>query len=752
MPRPTVVGTPTFAPLPNAPSGGDTRTLTTPAGAAIGETLLAVLTCQSQSAVDVGLPSGWDRIGLPVTDSNAVRVLGYFRHYLTATPAASYDFTNPVPGARFGGMMVRIANADPSQPIAYSPAYGALSSRTVQVPASYCPTVEALYLIAGAAQHGATVPTTIETAPAGMTAVQSMEMGLDGAAHTSLHLWRADVDIGVVGVNSFVWAFAPTQSAANGVVVRGLGTVPPPVPHRVHIVGAPTITPGPNTTATASNLVMTTPAGAAKGESLLAVLTSQTQTASDVGLPAGWTRIGLAAINSATVRVLGFFIHHLDPADPTPVPTSYLFTSPAASSRFGGMMVRLRNAYATQPMIAASGYGTLSGTSISIPSVSVGADEGLYLAAAAVNVTSGVTAAVSVPPVGMTQVGEMIAGLNTGSRTGLWLWQQDVESGVEGAKAVGMAQAPSTGTTNMLVIGRGTPPDTPGWLCKQTTGPTTWRDVELHYYDGFAKRPVMNAVSLPAPQSRRVTIADMEAEAEFFWAHRGGSFNWVEMTVRAYTNAVFHGTKCLEISLQRSLDGVYVMSHDESTLRMTGVDIIIPDAQWDLLKALNVSSHGLPAEKLGRFEEYLETYGQSHVSIVEDKTYVLANLNALVALIESYYGRTDAVARFIFKFYGLTSSTYIDAVASLGYKTWGYFYNDEAVTNMPTKASMFTYLGLNHDATPANWAAAMSYGKRVVAHIPTAASHVVSARAKGATGFQCGNVLDCVPKLNTLPG
>lgn len=62
----------------------------------------------------------------------------------------------------------------------------------------------------------------------------------------------------------------------------------------------------------------------------------------------------------------------------------------------------------------------------------------------------------------------------------------------------------------------------------------------------------------------------MLSQPMFYVAHRGGSREWPEMSLHAYTQAGFWGVGALEVSLARTSDGVWFGLHDADINRTSG--------------------------------------------------------------------------------------------------------------------------------------------------------------------------------------
>lgn len=220
------------------------------------------------------------------------------------------------------------------------------------------------------------------------------------------------------------------------------------------------------------------------------------------------------------------------------------------------------------------------------------------------------------------------------------------------------------------------------------------------------------------------------AATPFVCAHRGGSDDWPEMTLYAFQQAIAWGATALEVSVWRSADGVWVGSHDRSTLRVFGVDKDIPTTTWATLQTLRTPVGGQP---LCRLEDVLDRYGQSRIIFVDNKQGV--NVTSFFDKLDTYAG---ANTRFVSKAYYTDTSNTTEA-HNRGYKTWGYYYQAD-VPNLASTQSRFDILGMDFNADAASWTAVLSYGKPVMAHVVNSGTARTTALSKGANGLMVSKV------------
>ncbi|NPU98433.1 MAG: hypothetical protein HPY51_14655 [Candidatus Omnitrophica bacterium] len=106
-------------------------------------------------------------------------------------------------------------------------------------------------------------------------------------------------------------------------------------------------------------------------------------------------------------------------------------------------------------------------------------------------------------------------------------------------------------------------------------------------------------------------------------AHRGYSRVAPENTLAAARRAlaVNPPPAYIEIDLHRSSDGVLVVSHDDNTLRATGVDALIREQTFERLRALDAGyakmfGGAFQGEKIPRLEEMLDAVKDTSVGIM----------------------------------------------------------------------------------------------------------------------------------------
>lgn len=236
-------------------------------------------------------------------------------------------------------------------------------------------------------------------------------------------------------------------------------------------------------------------------------------------------------------------------------------------------------------------------------------------------------------------------------------------------------------------------------------------------------------------------IAALLAADPFYIAHRGGSASWPEMTKAAYDHAAVAGMRALEISVQRSSDGVFVCSHDPSTLRVTGVDQQIAATSWAQLSGLSVRSPvagGAPAA-MTRLETVLDAYAGSRVIFLEDKTY--RNSGPLLELVARY---PDYRRHFFWKVTGTAGEPVIQAGRTAGIPSWGYFFSAD-MPQFADRAGQFDWVGVDYQCTDAQLRQAAAIGKPMIGHIVSKAAQRDRLLAAGCRGIMLADVAGLAP-------
>lgn len=276
----------------------------------------------------------------------------------------------------------------------------------------------------------------------------------------------------------------------------------------------------------------------------------------------------------------------------------------------------------------------------------------------------------------------------------------------------------------------------------------------LHYYDGAAfteevslgywdgEEMTMLAPPLLVIPEGYDSVDDMLSRECAYFAHRGGSADYPEMSMRGYTQSVVEGFGCLEFSAQRTSDGVFIGCHDPSINRVVGLpgsDLVVANMTWEQIQEYRIEPPEDHPERESqpfiRIEDLVEAYGSTHIIMIDPKnigsTHYAALLNGMDA--------SGGPERWIGKWVG-SNPTWSAALHERGYKGWGAYYNTDDQEMVAATQGQWDILGFNYGAPQDAWDFITSFGKKVYAHVcPTQAS-VDTGIAKGAVGAQVSGI------------
>jgi glycerophosphoryl diester phosphodiesterase len=89
--------------------------------------------------------------------------------------------------------------------------------------------------------------------------------------------------------------------------------------------------------------------------------------------------------------------------------------------------------------------------------------------------------------------------------------------------------------------------------------------------------------------------------------HRGASADHPENTIPAFLGAVAQGADGVELDVMRCKSGELVVCHDEVLGRLAGVPVVVAEADWAQLAALDVGTPlGFAAARIPRLEDALD--------------------------------------------------------------------------------------------------------------------------------------------------
>lgn len=217
----------------------------------------------------------------------------------------------------------------------------------------------------------------------------------------------------------------------------------------------------------------------------------------------------------------------------------------------------------------------------------------------------------------------------------------------------------------------------------------------------------------------------------FLIAHRGGSVSWPEASIRAYTNAVMYGAGALEVSCQKTKDGVWFLNHDRTLQR---VDKTAPNTPVTEMTWAEIQRYTTIGEPFMTVEEYFAAYGSSHITVLDPK-YSAAEWQGLKKFFPS-----DAHGRIIWKF-SIDATWLVNQWKADGWKCWGYSYPDHVTDGRINEwHKPWDYVGMSWEASDEVWRRTLALGKPVWAHICPTRDAYDQGLAKGAIGCMVSGV------------
>lgn len=226
-------------------------------------------------------------------------------------------------------------------------------------------------------------------------------------------------------------------------------------------------------------------------------------------------------------------------------------------------------------------------------------------------------------------------------------------------------------------------------------------------------------------------IGTMMITRGFLIAHRGGSVSWPEASIRAYTNAVMFGAGALEVSCQKTKDGVWFLNHDRTLQR---VDKNAPNTPVTEMTWAEIQKFTTMGEPFITVEEYFAAYGSSHITVLDPK-YSAVQWEELKKFFPS-----DAHGRIIWKF-SIDAGWLANQWKADGWKCWGYSYPDQVTDGRINEwYKPWDYIGMSFDASDEVWKRTTALGKPVWAHICPTRQAYDDGLAKGAIGCMVSGV------------
>ncbi len=502
-------------------------------------------------------------------------------------------------------------------------------------------------------------------------------------------------------------------------------------------------------TQSAGSLTLAVPNGYQAGDLLVAALRSQSSTAAADWDTPSFTRVGTAFMpNSSQNRLNGFYVHQITGTEPT----SYTFTATSAV-RLTGALFLVRGGD-PDAISFYDGYGVSITGGRGVPSY-LAHNPSLIIEYGASEFSAGNDHIPTKYPDNFSTVAEVVTnGTVAGSsRTYMYIGARDLvgttstvgrtETDITWGTPVGyVAMSIAIGATGSEV------PVPPDFTAKIGDTGNTLTDVKVRVGDTGG---VLSQVSdMRAMVARYHNVAEMMADDEIYWAHRGGSRDFPEMSSFAYGQSALLGYGCLELSLARTSDGVWFGLHDQDINRTSGTTGLgaastMTWAQIQGYQILGSMATNNPVQlnrPYARLQDILEAYSE-HLFVVDAK-YANTYREELLNILDSYGGKE----RFIGKAYGPGTSSFATSCANRGYERWGYFYASDLPSLTAASVNQWTLIGMDYTASQSDWNTLASYrtnGQRMMGHICPNPTAVATARSYGATGFMVSGVASVKP-------
>lgn len=493
--------------------------------------------------------------------------------------------------------------------------------------------------------------------------------------------------------------------------------------------------------ASATSAVVNKPSGLADGMVLRAYFYSQVSAGAAATAPSGWT-LEVAP----TARRGGVYRKYIASAA---AETATNYTWSTASAGRNALVIWLSEGEPTTANTDAVGaFSTEATTATAAAVTAVGADD--LLATFTYWNNSTTTSSTVSYPGAMTKLIDL-SSPNTANTSGIGIAIQQLSAaGSTGTRATTASPTPTNmSSVNILYKAVATAPSRTATLGVTLGG--TAAAVE-----GGAIRTATAGVTLGGTAAafelaqyppQPFSVPDMDAWIAkgypIHWAHRGGSANWSEMTMYAYDRAVAHGARCLEVSVNRSSDGVWIMSHDATLTRVTGNAITISSTNSSSMLGMAVTAPS-GGGVIGRLEDVLDAYGDDKVILVDNKPGSF--FTEFLDLLETY---PNAHTQFIVKLDGQFGTlANFQAAQARGFKTAGYWYPNNYAANLPSRAPYTDYIGMQYDATSGEWADIFAYGKPVWGHVLQNSTQYNLCTAAGVDIYQVADVTALMPRWN----
>lgn len=738
---------------------------------AVGDLLVAWLGGQDQAAgMTVTPPSGWVHYGAAMgSPSWATSRDSNFWYYpipdaaaLSAIPA-TLTWTFSSTGGRGGFVVARATGVDLTSPedSAATAFNGASNSTTFAI--NGITTVNANTLLVGGLYRHNSAATTVPTCTSFMTAFQeynSTPTSTPTIASTSAVMGYTTLT--TAGATGTVTAtFDQTGTAFGGELVafKALTGAQPITRPTVITASLVTATGGIDT---ATSFTIGKPAGLQDGDLMIVTVSTQTATSTADFACSGWQRISAAYVpTSAAYRITAIYAKPI-PTAASESASSYTFTSTdPTGGRIAATAFIVRGADLTSitagvPSMSSGVNATTISTLLGTPT----ANGSLLLTTYNGQFTTGNSYAVTTAPAGMTAVTSTYYTSGNGTTTPDVVYAMDVEAVSQGTKTLTWAGTAAQASSASVYIRKLGAADVAGQRKTYYTSSTGVASQAAGVYYTSAVDTLASAKEMRPFPNGYGTVTAMLAANPFYVAHRGGSRDWPEMSLYAYTQSGYWGAGALEVSVARTSDGVYFGLHDADINRTSGTTGLgaastMTWAQiqgYQILGSMAANNPAQPNRPYMKLDDLLRIYS-SHVILIDSKYVSGTYYSELIALMNT--APNNPTQRLMGKSYGVGAS-WSNACHAAGYQTWGYYYDTDytPTNNIATNYTSYDILGLDYNASQAAWTYILGLGKPVMAHILPDANAFTTAQTKAAAsgnasalkGYMVSGVQAVVPR------
>lgn len=253
---------------------------------------------------------------------------------------------------------------------------------------------------------------------------------------------------------------------------------------------------------------------------------------------------------------------------------------------------------------------------------------------------------------------------------------------------------------------------------------------------GVAPRP-------PKP----LTVDAMLQQRPFLVAHRGSELDWPEMSLYGFARCVAHGVQVLEISVSRTVDGVWFGLHDGTLDRTSGtVGYVAAEHTWAEIRQHRISAAatrdpGQPDRPYLDLVTFLDRFASANVLFVDPKAVDPHHYPELVEILRRHVRsvRATVVAKS-----EAANVAWPEIARASGIRSWGFYYGKD----LPPASGLFAntldawdLIGLNQEATAEQWGLVTSVGKPVIGHVISTRAGRDRVVRLGAHGVMCADVV-----------